>query len=342
MKRFLLFILTFSFQSVIAQSVGVGTTDPAPSAVMDVVSTQKGFLIPRMTQLQRIAIASPENGLLVFDNTSQRLYQYQAGVWRAIINSEYWTKPVSGRDWMYNTGDSVGIGTAAPTEKLHVAGKVRATAGVVSGGDIDAAGVIEGAGLVSNGALFITAASLFQGAITANGSINANNGVLLNGPTGTITYRSGTDKAFVQLSDDNLRLGTNSGNTNGKVVVRTQGADQVNIDSDGINLVNNGKVQTLATGQANLIPACYGSISTTGSILSGTGNFTIVRSDLGKFDLSSSLITANSIIVVTVGQCIPDPISVGTIKSPASCRVILQKSAGGLVDCRFDFVVFNY
>ena len=245
---------------------------------------------------------------------------------------------------MYNTGDSIGVGTAAPTEKLHVAGKIRATAGFISGGRIDAAGVIESAGLSSTGALYINGTSLMQGAVTLSSTLNANNGMLINNATGTITYKNGTgDRGFVQLSGDNLRLGTHSGNINGKLVVRTQGADQVEIDSEGINLVNNGKVIKPATGAANLVPTCYGSVSTAGVVTSGTGNFTIVRADEGKFDLTSPDITATSILIVTVGQCVPDPLSVGTIKTsnPTSYRIILQKSAGGLIDCRFDFIIYN-
>ena len=50
----------------IAQNVGIGTTSPAASAQLDVSSTTKGFLSPRMTAAQRNAISSPTNGLLVY------------------------------------------------------------------------------------------------------------------------------------------------------------------------------------------------------------------------------------------------------------------------------------
>lgn len=47
-----------------AQSgVGIGTTTPNASAALDVTSTTKGLLIPRMTTAQRTAIASPAAGL---------------------------------------------------------------------------------------------------------------------------------------------------------------------------------------------------------------------------------------------------------------------------------------
>ena len=49
------------------QNVGIGTTTPDASSMLDVTSTSKGMLVPRMTTAQRTAIAAPTNGLLVYD-----------------------------------------------------------------------------------------------------------------------------------------------------------------------------------------------------------------------------------------------------------------------------------
>ena len=46
--------------------VGIGTTTPAASAALDITSTTKGLLIPRMTAAQRDAIISPTQGLIIF------------------------------------------------------------------------------------------------------------------------------------------------------------------------------------------------------------------------------------------------------------------------------------
>src|SRR5438105_15153716 len=46
--------------------VGIGTTLPAGSALLDLTSTIRGFLTPRMAATQRAAIASPAQGLLVY------------------------------------------------------------------------------------------------------------------------------------------------------------------------------------------------------------------------------------------------------------------------------------
>jgi hypothetical protein len=56
-KKFLLVSLLFTlyFNNTFAQ-VGIGTTTPDNSAMLDVSSTDKGLLIPRMTKAQRDAI----------------------------------------------------------------------------------------------------------------------------------------------------------------------------------------------------------------------------------------------------------------------------------------------
>jgi hypothetical protein len=48
---------------------GLGLNNPAPdaSAILDMVATDRGVLVPRLSTVQRLAVNSPANGLLVFD-----------------------------------------------------------------------------------------------------------------------------------------------------------------------------------------------------------------------------------------------------------------------------------
>jgi hypothetical protein len=63
----LLFVLTIlSCATIVKAQVGIGTTTPSASAQLEVNSTSKGFLPPRMTGAQRNAIASPVAGLMVY------------------------------------------------------------------------------------------------------------------------------------------------------------------------------------------------------------------------------------------------------------------------------------
>lgn len=59
----------------------VGTSKAHASSIVDINSTTKGFLIPRMTATQRLAISSPALGLMVFDTDSSRTFQYTSTGW---------------------------------------------------------------------------------------------------------------------------------------------------------------------------------------------------------------------------------------------------------------------
>lgn len=67
-------------------SFGIGTT-PDPSAALDVSSSTKGFLPPRMTTVQRDAIATPAIGLIIFDTTTKLLNSYDGTAWIELTNS---------------------------------------------------------------------------------------------------------------------------------------------------------------------------------------------------------------------------------------------------------------
>ena len=70
-------------------SVGIGTTTPNVNALLDVVSTSKGLLIPRMTKVQRDAIATPATGLLVFQtNQTPGFYWYTGTQWVQMSNGK--------------------------------------------------------------------------------------------------------------------------------------------------------------------------------------------------------------------------------------------------------------
>lgn len=86
--------------------VGVGTTAPHTSAALEVTSTTQNFLTPRMTSVQRDAIASPAEGLMISctDCNIKGLHQYINGAWQTMTSSNtgnYGTvvNPVTGKVW---------------------------------------------------------------------------------------------------------------------------------------------------------------------------------------------------------------------------------------------------
>lgn len=69
-----------------AGNFGIGTANPNISALVEMVSTTSGLLIPQMTTAQRIAIAAPSNGLLVYDITVNCLFFYNTALaaWQSL------------------------------------------------------------------------------------------------------------------------------------------------------------------------------------------------------------------------------------------------------------------
>jgi hypothetical protein len=67
--------------------VGIGTTSPSASALLDVTSTTAGFLPPRMTTAQRDAISSPAAGLMVYNTSTNKLNFYNGTAWEAVTSA---------------------------------------------------------------------------------------------------------------------------------------------------------------------------------------------------------------------------------------------------------------
>ena len=59
--------------------------NPATTSMLDVSSTTKGMLIPRMTSVQRKAISNPEMGLLVYDIDRQTIYLFDGANWKPMM-----------------------------------------------------------------------------------------------------------------------------------------------------------------------------------------------------------------------------------------------------------------
>jgi hypothetical protein len=93
MKKIILFVFVLFFANVLySQNVGINATGAAPnaSAMLDVDATNKGFLTPRMTTAQRLAIATPANGLMVFDTDLRCHYIYSTATasWKSLCDNE--------------------------------------------------------------------------------------------------------------------------------------------------------------------------------------------------------------------------------------------------------------
>jgi len=67
-------------------NVGIGTSSPNASAILDAQSTTKGIRFPNMTTTQKNAVSSPAAGLVVFDTTLSKLCVYSGAAWQTITS----------------------------------------------------------------------------------------------------------------------------------------------------------------------------------------------------------------------------------------------------------------
>lgn len=67
--------------------LGVGTTSPNSAAQLELSSSSKGMLFPRMTNTQMLNISSPATGLQIYNTTANSLYYYNGSQWQSALNS---------------------------------------------------------------------------------------------------------------------------------------------------------------------------------------------------------------------------------------------------------------
>ena len=80
--------LILLFSSAMFAQVGVNNDNsaPDPSAMLDVKSTTKGFLPPRMTLAERDALVSPAEGLIIYNTTDNKPNYRKNGAWTTFDN----------------------------------------------------------------------------------------------------------------------------------------------------------------------------------------------------------------------------------------------------------------
>lgn len=147
-----------------AQNVGINTdnSNPDASAMLDVKSTNKGVLIPRMTTAQRTTIPTPATGLMVFDNTTTSFWYFNGAIWVEILggaDNDNQTLSYVGTTLSISNGNSV----------------------VIPNGDITQ--VIAGTGLTGGGA----AGSVTLNAVGNNGLTTNADDIILGGALNQLT-----------------------------------------------------------------------------------------------------------------------------------------------------------
>ncbi|MDB5281251.1 MAG: hypothetical protein JWO06_326 [Bacteroidota bacterium] len=108
-------------------NVGIGTPVPDQSSILELQSNQKGFLVPRMSSVQRTAIAVPADALLVFDTDSGCFFYYNSAQWISLCKLSGPVGPTGATGAQGVAGAAGVAGATGTTGAAGVAGVTGAT-----------------------------------------------------------------------------------------------------------------------------------------------------------------------------------------------------------------------
>lgn len=292
------FVLLFTTPSLQAQT-GIGTTTPDASAQLDVVSTNKGMLVPRVTTAQRGAISSPADGLLVYDSDKKAFWFFKVGTGWQTMSGNGLTVPFQATE---NTPSILmsltNLGSGSAIYGYSVAGTgIHGVTGSGSGAAASILGDNQGGGVAISG---ITNSN------TAGSVVGRNDGAGYGVHGYIVTNKSNSAVAVLGQVGANGSTGhaarfenTNKLNESNTVEIRNNGAGTVGSHSNGnaldINLDNEESYGAGVKSQINSKYSGIGVASIYGES-SGTGG------TAGMFYQSNPLGTGPTVVVQSKGS----------------------------------------
>ena len=246
--------------AIYGQSIGIGTTSPNSSAQLDISSSSRGLLIPRMDSNAVKAIVSPAAGLMVFDSSRKQLLVNMgtaaAPDWENIIAKSGWS--LKG-----NHGTGTVLGTTDNTPLVFMTDS--SIAGLLSGG-------------IAQQVAFGLNALGGPGATNFSGEIAIGAGALYTGGVGCIGIGS---YALGQNSNGNFNIGIG-------YQTAQNNSGSYNIAIGDLNLFQNSGSYSVAVGEGagssnssggsnTFIGASAGQKNTTGSFNTAVGSSALVN-----------------------------------------------------------------
>ena len=314
MKRILFYVLLLNVPNTFAQNgvgIGAGNIIVSSDAAVDMSKSTKGLLIPRLTPLGILFILAPAEGLILFDSTLHRTYQFQDGLWRYLVNNSSWTKSTFNKRHIFSL-DSVGIGSTSPDARLEVNGNIRARSTMIVEDDVIVGGLLKGDDLTATGNIFIGGNAAVGGKIISQSSVVVDN-------TNPIVQlkNGGISKGFIQTSGDDFRFGTSSGNPTGKTIIRMDGTDIISIDTtSGFKVLIGGaggnvsvvqKVTRLIGPDENMLPIFFGKVYGSGSQAWLSAEGTVINTSPGVYEIKtySARFSGRATVLVTAAGTEP-------------------------------------
>ncbi len=265
----------------------------------------------RMTLLNdgRVGIGTgtPETMFQIRNSESEIAYSLKASnSWTARIQqdaSSNLTVWNGGQERMrIRANGNVGIGSDAPDYMLHVRSSTPSI-------------MVENTG---------TSAAFLRFRRSGDG---ANTHYIALGSSGQMIMRvGGTDRITIQ-QEGNVGIGTGSPSN------RLQVAGDVQVS---------GKLKRTSTGDNDMVPICYGQISSTGSILNGSGNFSVNKTGPGTYRVTisgESFSFSNYTVVVTATGS--NPVITTWSSLGGNLMIYAYNTLGFNIDSNLSFVVYK-
>jgi len=269
--------------SKVHSQVSIGVPVPSGSAMLDVSSTTKGFLPPRMSEIQRMLILKPEAGLIVYQTDHKKgLYFYDGNSWTYVLNQLNTLNPnetIGGgvSDHISTLGTVVAGPTFITTDYLNVGGYAaylktsRNIFGKPFNGTADLTSGLVSDGITSSSTLAVGTNATITGTLTLP-SLSTSSLLVTNGSktvvSGSLTGDITTTGLVATLSNTGVISGTYGSST---------AVPQITVDSKGrittITVTNTQIPDASATtsGLVNTITQTFAGNKTISGTLGLTG-----------------------------------------------------------------------
>ncbi|MFH0865264.1 MAG: hypothetical protein V1904_03665 [Bacteroidota bacterium] len=217
-KIIFIFFFVFILTELKSQNnVGIGTTTPDPTAILELSASDMGLLVPRVTTLQRQSISTTlsSNSLLVYDIDFDCFFYYVAatGLWNSLCSVNGPTGP---------TGPVGATGLTGVTGQIGVTGAIGVSGPAGATGTTGAAGTNG-----TNGATGPTGAAGTAGATGPAGAAGTTGADGVTGPAGTAGSTGPAGAAGTTGADGVTGAAGTAGSTGPAGAAGTTGADGV-------------------------------------------------------------------------------------------------------------------
>lgn len=277
------------------QSVGISSSSITPdaSSILELRTTTKGLLTPRMTTTERNAISSPATGLIIYNTTSNAFNFYNGSGWIALASGSSAVNSVSG------TTNRISIGGTSTDPTVDISSSYVGQSSITT------------LGTIGTGTWNGTTIAIANGGTGQTSAANAFNALSPLTTLGDIIYGSGTNA--------NARLAGNTTSTkkfltqtgNGSVSAAPSWGT-VTASDVGLGNVENTALSTW-TGSTN--------ITTLGTIATGTWNGTVIADNKIASVLTGKTYNGLTLTALSTGFTIAGGTTSKTLTVPLDASV---------------------